>query len=91
MFTIFKNIIERALKKCAPMRTVFIPNDKSDITIQQKWVTEETLKLCKQINSRMNLKDMKYQSLQNDFVEKLSAKFPDMQISSFNSLSKRKD
>ena len=70
MFTNFSKIIERALKKCEPMKTVFI-RKQSDTTIQQKWVTEETRKLYKKINPRMNPKDMKYQKLQNDFSKKL--------------------
>ena len=48
------------------MKTVFILNDKTDLTIQQKWVTEATRKIYK-ITSRMNPKDMKYQNLHNDF------------------------
>ena len=48
------------------MKTVFTQIDKSDITIQQKWVIGETGNLCKQINSRMNPKVMKYQIFQNE-------------------------
>ena len=44
VFTIFSIKIERALKQCAPMKTVFIRNDESDITIQQKQVSEGTRK-----------------------------------------------
>ena len=44
MFTNFSKVFERALKKCAP-KTIFFRNEESDITIQQKWVTEQTRKL----------------------------------------------
>ena len=73
------------------MKIVFIRTDKSDITVQQKLPTEETWELYKEINSRMNPRDMKYQNLQKDVVEKISANFLDSQILSFNDLSKHKD
>ena len=91
VFTIFIIILERAFKKCTPMKTVFVRNDKSDMTVQQKWVTEETCKIYKQMNYRMNPKDMKNQNLHRDFVEKVSGNFLHSRISSFNNLSKDKD
>ena len=43
MFTAFKNIIETALKKSVPKKKVFTRNDKSDITIPQKWKNKTQL------------------------------------------------
>ena len=42
MFTIFCDIIEKALHKCTRKKTVFIRNDKSVLTIHKKWVTTQT-------------------------------------------------
>ena len=35
MYTVFTNIIEKALRRCAPKKTVFIRNDKNELTIEQ--------------------------------------------------------
>ena len=93
MSTNFSNLTERALKKCAPMKKVFIRNDKSNNTKQQKWVTDETesCNLYSQINFTMEPKGKKYQNLQNDFVGKISAYFLSSQVLSFHNLSKNKD
>ena len=39
MITLSSETIEHAQKNCAAMKTVFFRNDKSDLIIQQKWVT----------------------------------------------------
>ena len=64
MITVFSIIIESAMKKCAPKKTVFILTEKSIIAVKQTWVIEESRKLFRQINSGMNPKLMKDQIVQ---------------------------
>ena len=62
MFTAFVNIIETAFKKSVPKKKLFIRNDKSDITIHQKW-KDKTRKLYREMNRRMKPKDDRYEVL----------------------------
>ena len=91
MFTTPSIIIERALKKCAPVKTFFIRNAEGDISNQQKRVTQKTPKVKRQMNSRMSPKGMKYQNLLNYVFGKIRANFSDSQNSSYKNTSKGKD
>ena len=42
MYTIFKDIIEKALRKCITIKKVFIRNDKGVLTLHENWVKKET-------------------------------------------------
>ena len=44
-FTVFTSIIESAIKKFIRKKVVFIRNDKSELTIHENWVKNETKKL----------------------------------------------
>ena len=67
MSTVFVNIIETALRKSVPKK-VFIRNDKSDITIQQKW-KNKTRKLYREMNRRIKPTDDRYEALQQKYLE----------------------
>ena len=69
--TAFVNIIETALKKSVPKTKVFIRNDKSDITIHQKW-KNKTRKLYREMNIRMKPTDDGYEVLQRNYLEQLN-------------------
>ena len=89
MFTIFSNIIENALKNGHQWKQFSFETVEVTSPVNKNgW--QETRK-CKQINSRMNPKVMKCQSLQNFCVQKFSASFLGSQIFSFNNLPKDKD
>ena len=68
-------------------KAVFIRNDKSNLTIHQKWFTEETKKHYKQINQSMNPSDAKYKLFQNNFFESLNSDCNDYQAKVFADLS----
>ena len=73
MFTIFCDIIEKALKKCTRMKTVFIRNDKSILAIHNKWVTTKTRKIYSNIHPNMNPNDPAYKKLKHDFLDNINA------------------
>ena len=66
MYTVFTNIIEKALPQCAPKKTVFIRNDKNKLTIEQQWIKEKTKNFHQKINSNMEPQSLTYQQIQNN-------------------------
>ena len=71
MYTAFVNIIETASKKSVPKKKVFIRNDKSDITVHQKW-KNKTSKLYREMNRRMKPTDDRYEVMQRNYLEHLN-------------------
>ena len=91
MFTVFTNIIEKALRRCAPKKTVFIRNDKNKLTIEQKWIKEKTKNLYQKINSNMEPQSLIYQQNQNNLIENINSNRSDFQIEYFNNLKSERD
>ena len=59
LFSIFSNFVENSLFKSILKKTVFIRNDKRNLILHQKWVTEKTKQHCKQIHQSRNPTDPK--------------------------------
>ena len=91
MFTIFCDIIEKALHKCTRKKTVFIRNDKSVLTIHNKWVTTQTRNIYSKICPKMNPNDPAYKTLKHDFLDNINADKLEHQIKYFNGLTSEKD
>ena len=91
MFTVFADILEKALRRCAPKKTVFIKNDKSKITIEQKWIKEKTKNLYRKIDSSMKPQSLTYQQIQNDLIENINSNRSDFQFECFNNLKSESD
>ena len=91
MFTVFTNIIEKALRRCAPKKTVFIRNDKNKLTIEQKWIKEKTKTLYQKINSNMESQSLTYQQIQNNLIEKINTNRSDFQTEYFHNLKSERD
>ena len=53
-------------------KKVFIRNDKSNLTIHQKWVSSETKRLYNKIKQDMNPNDLKYEDIQQQFIRNLN-------------------
>ena len=90
MFTVFVKIIEKALKKSVPKKKVFIRNDKSDMTIHQKW-KNKTRKLYREINRRMTPTDERYEILQRKYLEPLNPDIIDHLQQTFSKLETERD
>ena len=91
MFTVFTNIIEKALRRCAPKKTVFSRNDKNKLTIEQKWIKEKTKTLYQKINSNMESQSLTYQQIQNNLIEKINTNRSDFQTEYFHNLKSERD
>ena len=87
LFSIFSNYIENSLNKSILKKTVFIRNDKSNLTLHQKWVTEKTQQHYKQIHQSMNPSDAKYKLFQSNFIESLNSDRNDYLTNVFADLS----
>ena len=72
MFTILTSFIENSLRKSISKKKVFIRNDKSNLTIHQKWVSSETKRLYNKIKQDMNPNDLKYEDIQQQFIRNLN-------------------
>ena len=86
MYTCFKLTIENAIRKCVPKEKVFIRNDKSNLTIYEKWVTAKTKAAYRKINTTANPYNINYQKLQNNLVENMGRDFLHNKVLTFNSL-----
>ena len=71
MFSVFDDIIENALLKCAPKKKVCIRNDKSDLVIRQKWINNETKRLYNGITSNMKPNNTVYTALKSQFLDNI--------------------
>ena len=72
-------------------KTVFIKNDKSKITIEQKWIKEKTKNLYRKIDSSMKPQSLTYQQIQNDLIENINSNRSDFQFECFNNLKSERD
>ena len=91
MFTVFIDIIEKALKKCTSKKTVFIRNDKNCLTLHSTWVNEKTKNIYRRIKPNMNPNDATYKELKHDFLNNLCSDKIEHQIKNFNNLKTEKD
>ena len=64
MFSVFMTILENAFRKSIKKKKVFIRNDKSDITKNQKWMSYQTKRLYNNLSEQMQPKDTKYHDIQ---------------------------
>ena len=71
-FTILTSFIENSLRKSISKKKVFIRNDKSNLTIHQKWVSSKTKRLYNKIKQDMNPNDLKYEDIQQQFIRNLN-------------------
>ena len=53
-------------------KKVFIRNDKSNITIHQKWINKKTRELYSEMNKRKKPTDDRYEALQHYYLEQLT-------------------
>ena len=72
LFSMFSNYIENPLNKSILKKTVFIRNDKSNLTLHQKSVTEKTKQHYKQIHQSMNTSDAKFKLFQSNSIKSLN-------------------
>ena len=72
-------------------KTVFIRNDKSKITIEQKWIKEKTKNLNRKNDSSMKPQSLIYQQIQNDLIENINSNRSDFQFECFNNLKSERD
>ena len=91
MYTVFTNIIEKALRRCAPKKTVFIRNDKNKLTIEQDWIKEKTKNFYQKINSNIKPQSLPYQQIQNNLLENINFNRSDFQIEYFNNLKSERE
>ena len=70
MFSVFMTILENALRKSIKKK-VFIRNDKSDITINQKWISSQTKRLYINLSEQMQPNDNKYHDIQKELIENI--------------------
>ena len=91
MYTVFVSIIESAIRKCVPKKKVFIRNDKSKITVHQKWVNQETKRLHQQIEQVSDIESFSNKSLYCKSLEKLISNRENYQKSVFESLQTDKE
>ena len=75
MYTCFTSTIENAIRKWVPKKKVFIRNDKSILTIYEKWVTAKTKAAYGKINTTANPYNINYQKLQKILVENMGRVF----------------
>ena len=71
MFSILTRFLENSLRKSISKK-VFIRNDKSNLTYDQKWVSTETKRLYNKIRQDMNPNDLKYEHIQQQFIRNLN-------------------
>ena len=71
MFSVFMTILESALRKSIKKKKVFIRNDKSDITINQKWISSQTKRLYNNLSEQMQPNDTKYHDIQCEIIENI--------------------
>ena len=50
---------------------MFIRNDKSDITINQKWISSQTKRLYNNLSEQMQPNDTKYHDIQKELIENI--------------------
>ena len=91
MYTIFCDIIEKALDKCTHRKTVFVRNDKNILTMHNKWIKTQTRNIYRKINPNSNPNEVAYKTLKHDFIDNLSANEMEHKIKCFNGLTSEKD
>ena len=90
MFSVFNDIIENALRRCAPKKKVFIRNDKSDLVIRQKWIKNETKRLYNGITSNMKPNNTVYTTLKSQFLDNIQDDQMNYQTNWFKTLTTEK-
>ena len=91
MYTIFCDIIEKALDKCTHRKTVFVRNDKNILTMHNKWIKTQTRNIYRKVNPNSNPNEVAYKTLKHDFIDNLSANEMEHKIKCFNGLTSEKD
>ena len=66
MFSVFMTILENALRKSIKKTKMFIRNDESDITINQKWISSQTKRLYNNLSEQMQPNDTKYHDIRKE-------------------------
>ena len=68
-----------------------LSNDKSNLTVYDKWVTAKTKAAYRKINTTVNPYNINYQKLQNNLVENMGRDFLHNKVLTFNSLDTERD
>ena len=64
--------MENSLHQSISKKKVFIRNDKSNLTIHQKWVSSETKRLYNKIKQDMNPNDLNYEDIKQQIISNLN-------------------
>ena len=70
MYTVLTDILEKTLR--CTQKTVFIRNDKSKITMEQKWIKVKQNMYWK-IDRSMKPQSSTYRKVQNDLIENINS------------------
>ena len=70
---------------------MFIRNDKSDITINQKWISSQTKRLYNNLSEQMQPNDTKYHDIQKELIENIRNDRIKQNILKFGNLKSEKE